>query len=106
MAKISLTFDTVTKEFNITLDGVSLPDVKNVYFGNYYDNEPAYIEVEMVSKVESEDIRVSTRILASQVDKVSPDREGEIIPIDEYGLVHNKNSMASVFAMLGKQPPK
>lgn len=66
MAKIVATFDTVSKEFNVTKDGAIVANVEYAAFGRSYDEKKFGCSIEVMEKDEENDMRQMTRMVASE----------------------------------------
>lgn len=91
MAQVNVNFDTNTKDFSVTLNGINIPNVE--YFRVYKFEDKPEMEIGIRENIDSEDMRVYTSITAQKNN------------IDNYKINSDK-IMASVFKMLGKNPDK
>lgn len=91
MAQVNVNFDTNTKDFSVTLNGINIPSVE--YFRVYKFEDKPEMEIGIRENIDSEDMRVYTSITAQKNN------------IDNYKINSDK-IMASVFKMLGKNPDK
>ena len=67
MAKISLEFDTVTKEVSLTADGKKMENVSSVYLSTSYDDRnTGFIEIVSIEEVEDDKLYKTTRITANE----------------------------------------
>lgn len=67
MAKIILDFDTVTKELEVTIDGVDVEDVINAEFYQSYDDKEEFnCGITTSKKDETNDMRMYTRLVAAE----------------------------------------
>ena len=102
MTKISIVFDTETKENSVSINGQLLPNVQYVNIGRDYDNpEKSYIDITMKQEMPDEKMVVYTNITASERNT-----EAEVKDIEECVTVDNKKMIAGAYAMLGKKVPK
>jgi len=67
MAEINITYDTISKELSVTMNGQKLDDVRYIHVNNYYDKEPS-ISIEMKPK-EQDGMCFYTNVTASIKDQ-------------------------------------
>lgn len=67
MAKITVEFDTVTKEAKFAVDGAALANVQDVCFYASYDDPDEYrMNIGMVAKDDEHDLRMYTSLSAME----------------------------------------
>jgi hypothetical protein len=102
MAKINVSFDTITKEFNVLFNGQTMPNVQYVSIYNDYDNpDKAHIEVSMREESKDDGVVVYTNVSAS---KRFPD--AEVVDIDEYVKPKSEGLVRGAYTLMRKNQPK
>ena len=66
MAKVSVEFDTVSKELNVTMDGTPVENVREVCCYSYEDNK-GNVEIRTVENMSDDGMIKVVRILANEI---------------------------------------
>lgn len=103
MSNIIINYDTSEKKCYVTIDGVEIPNVRNVSLYSDYDNpEKKHIDVNMEEKVG--DIDVFTSLVASDNDEIKSRRKDKTIGnIDDYPRPNFDDIAIGVSKMIGKK---
>jgi hypothetical protein len=99
MANITMNFDTSTKAFDVYVNNMKLDNVD--YLSLYSYGEKGEIEIGMGTPESEDGMRVVTRIMATNKDKVKSEA-----PVEDFPEVNSEALSKAAFEFLGKEYPK